>query len=183
MTSLILNPGKITLDELGLIHAGVCQLSLPESARVNIRAAHALVKAAAEKGQGIAGATGSWESIRTRQPLDNGLFARSLQALLLPIEPDELHGVPRLPAALIVGGLNTLDLKVAGHALAEVGSRQRAGSLSALYDYVQTRLIEANLHNDPAALRESLELLGEIESAWYAIPNEQRQVPAMAVAG
>ena len=27
------------------------------------------------------------------------------------------------------------------------------------------------------------ELLGEIESAWNAIPNEQRQVPAMAVAG
>ncbi len=48
MTSLVLNPGKITLDELGLIHAGVCQLSLPESARINIRAAHALVKAAAD---------------------------------------------------------------------------------------------------------------------------------------
>lgn len=48
MTSLVLNPGTITLDELGLIHAGVCHLSLPESARVNIRAAHALVKAAAD---------------------------------------------------------------------------------------------------------------------------------------
>ena len=49
MTSKItLNPGKITLDELNAIHSGVCQLSLPESARVAIRAAHALVKAAAE---------------------------------------------------------------------------------------------------------------------------------------
>jgi histidine ammonia-lyase len=48
MTSLVLNPGKITLDELGLIHAGVCQLSLPESARVAMRASHALVKAAAD---------------------------------------------------------------------------------------------------------------------------------------
>jgi histidine ammonia-lyase len=49
MTSKItLNPGKISLDELNAIHAGVCQLSLPESARVAIRAAHALVKAAAE---------------------------------------------------------------------------------------------------------------------------------------
>ncbi len=37
-----------------------------------------------------------------------------------------------LPAVLIAPGLNTLDIKVAGHALAEVGSRQRAGSLSAL---------------------------------------------------
>lgn len=48
MTSLVLNPGKITLDELGFIHAGVCQLSLPESARVAMRASHALVKAAAD---------------------------------------------------------------------------------------------------------------------------------------
>ena len=48
MTSLILHPGKITLDELGLIHAGVCQLSLPASARVAMRASHALVKAAAD---------------------------------------------------------------------------------------------------------------------------------------
>ncbi|PQA77330.1 histidine ammonia-lyase [Rhodoferax sp. TS-BS-61-7] len=48
MTSLILHPGKITLDELGLIHASVCQLSLPASARVAMRASHALVKAAAD---------------------------------------------------------------------------------------------------------------------------------------
>ena len=48
MTSFVLNPGKITLDELGLIHAGVCQLSLPASARVAMRASHALVKAAAD---------------------------------------------------------------------------------------------------------------------------------------
>lgn len=40
-----------------------------------------LVKAAAGKGQGIAGATGSWESIRTEQPMDSGLVARSLQTL------------------------------------------------------------------------------------------------------
>lgn len=40
-----------------------------------------LVKAAAGKGQGIAGATGSWESIRTRQAVDDGRFTRSLQAL------------------------------------------------------------------------------------------------------
>lgn len=48
MTPLILNPGKLSLDDLQAIHAGVCQLSLPESARVAMRASHALVKAAAE---------------------------------------------------------------------------------------------------------------------------------------
>jgi histidine ammonia-lyase len=48
MTSITLNPGQLTLDHLQAIHSGVCQLSLPESARVAIRASHALVKAAAE---------------------------------------------------------------------------------------------------------------------------------------
>ena len=37
-----------------------------------------------------------------------------------------------LPAALLQRGVNTLDLKVVGHPLAEVGSRHRAGALSAL---------------------------------------------------
>ncbi|HJS35947.1 MAG TPA: flagellar export chaperone FliS [Pseudoxanthomonas sp.] len=77
-------------------------------------------------------------------------------------------------ACAIIGHLNgSLDHEAGG---------EIAGSLSALYDYVQTRLIDANLHNDTAALRESLDLLGEIESAWNAIPSEQRQPPAMAAA-
>ncbi|HSQ70881.1 MAG TPA: ATP-binding protein [Rubrivivax sp.] len=37
-----------------------------------------------------------------------------------------------LPAALVRPGVNVLDIAVAGHRLAEVGSRQRAGALSAL---------------------------------------------------
>jgi two-component system, NarL family, sensor histidine kinase UhpB len=37
-----------------------------------------------------------------------------------------------LPSALLRPGANTLDIKVAGHVLAEVGSRQRAGGLSVL---------------------------------------------------
>jgi flagellar protein FliS len=57
-----------------------------------------------------------------------------------------------------------------------------ASSLSSLYDYLQVRLIEANLNNDESALREALELLGEIESAWNAIPPEQRQHPVTASA-
>lgn len=49
-----------------------------------------------------------------------------------------------------------------------------------LYDYVLQRLTEANLHNDRAALDESLQLLGEIDSAWNAIPQEQRRPAAVA---
>ena len=37
-----------------------------------------------------------------------------------------------LPAVLLKPGLNTVDLKVAGHAMSQSGSRQRAGRLSAL---------------------------------------------------
>jgi len=74
----------------------------------------------------------------------------------------------------IIGHLNgSLDHEAGG---------EIAGSLSSLYDYVQARLIEANLQSSESALRESLELLGEIESAWNAIPLEQRQsrIPASA---
>jgi histidine ammonia-lyase len=48
MKKITLKPGHLTLDHLNAIHNGVCQLSLPESARVAVRASHALVKAAAE---------------------------------------------------------------------------------------------------------------------------------------
>ncbi len=48
MKKITLKPGHLSLDHLQAIHAGVCQLSLPESARVAVRASHALVKAAAE---------------------------------------------------------------------------------------------------------------------------------------
>jgi histidine ammonia-lyase len=48
MTTIVLNPGHLTLDHLQAIHTGVCQLSLPDSARKAVRASHALVKAAAE---------------------------------------------------------------------------------------------------------------------------------------
>jgi histidine ammonia-lyase len=47
-TLITLKPGHLSLDHLQAIHTGVCQLSLPESARVAIRASHALVKAAAD---------------------------------------------------------------------------------------------------------------------------------------
>lgn len=71
----------------------------------------------------------------------------------------------------IVGHLNgSLDHEAGG---------EIASNLSMLYDYVMQRLTEANLHNDPVALRESLSLLGEIESAWNAVPHQQ---PAAATA-
>ncbi|HBK46810.1 MAG TPA: flagellar export chaperone FliS [Xanthomonadaceae bacterium] len=69
-------------------------------------------------------------------------------------------------ACAIVGHLNgSLDHEAGG---------EIASNLSSLYEYVMQRLTEANLHNDESALAESLQLLGEIDSAWNAIPQEQR---------
>ncbi len=74
-------------------------------------------------------------------------------------------------ACAIVGHLDgSLDHEAGG---------EIAANLSALYDYVIVRLTEANLHNDASALQEALRLLTEIDSAWNAIPAEQRQLRAV----
>jgi two-component system sensor histidine kinase UhpB len=56
-----------------------------------------------------------------------------------------------LPAALFVPGTNTLDLKVTGHARAEVGSRWRAGGLSALKIGPRDELAPAHQRLEPLA--------------------------------
>jgi len=71
-------------------------------------------------------------------------------------------------ACAIIGHLDgSLDHEAGG---------EIAGNLSALYEYVITRLTEANLNNDPVPLQECLRLIGEIDSAWNAIPVEQRSM-------
>ncbi|NTV09684.1 MAG: flagellar export chaperone FliS [Zoogloea sp.] len=48
-----------------------------------------------------------------------------------------------------------------------------AQRLAALYDYMATRLLHANMHNDRAALDEVAGLLGELKGAWEAIGNTE----------
>ena len=63
--------------------------------------------------------------------------------------------------AIIDEGLKrSLDVKAGG---------ELAENLSALYDYMCLRLLEANLRNDPAALDEVSKLLTELRGAWAAI--------------
>lgn len=65
-------------------------------------------------------------------------------------------------AIAIVGeGLNASLDKRAGGDLAQ--------NLSALYGYMVSRLVAANLNNDIAALDEVARLLGELEGAWHSI--------------
>jgi signal transduction histidine kinase len=71
-----------------------------------------------------------------------------------------------LPSALLANGPNTLDVQVAGHALAEVGSRARSGGMSALEIGPQTLLaprhaLQTTLNVSlPQALSATLLLMG-----------------------
>jgi len=70
-------------------------------------------------------------------------------------------------AISIVGGLrSSLDIS-AGGKLAE--------NLDDIYEYIERRLVQANLSNDVAILDETISLLKEIKFAWEAIASESRQ--------
>lgn len=47
-----------------------------------------------------------------------------------------------------------------------------AERLGALYEYMCTRLLHANLRNDPTALEEVAKLLKELKGAWEEIAND-----------
>lgn len=75
----------------------------------------------------------------------------------------------------IIGGLrSSLDLARGG---------ELAERLDSLYDYMERRLLHANLRNDVQALDEVAELLRPISEAWAAIPQELRGSAPAAAAG
>ncbi len=72
-------------------------------------------------------------------------------------------------AVAIVDGLRmSLDTRV---------EHELTRNLDDLYDYMNRRLLHANLNNDVAALDEVSGLLREIKEAWAAIPEDQRTLP------
>lgn len=69
-------------------------------------------------------------------------------------------------AMAIVGGLrSSLNLSAGG---------ELAANLDALYDYIERRLLSANIKNDVDMIIEVTGLLREIKSGWDAIPVEFR---------
>ena len=51
-----------------------------------------------------------------------------------------------------------------------------AGSLGALYDYMERRLVQANRQSDANIVKEVATLLEEIKSAWDTIESEAREI-------
>lgn len=49
-----------------------------------------------------------------------------------------------------------------------------SSQLADLYSYMERRLLEANLENDPSKVEEVRNLLAEIEEGWNGIPEEYR---------
>lgn len=50
-----------------------------------------------------------------------------------------------------------------------------SANLDALYEYMQSQLVAANLHNQPEILDEVIGLLVEIRGAWNQIPEDIRK--------
>ena len=52
-----------------------------------------------------------------------------------------------------------------------------AGNLGSLYDYIESRLVEANASSNLTLLDEVSSLLREIKAGWTAIPADARNAP------
>jgi len=72
--------------------------------------------------------------------------------------------------SLTVAIIDTLRVSLDKSAGGEI-----ANNLEMLYEYMNRRLTEANLHNDPAILDEVSNLIRPIKEAWDAIPKDIQQ--------
>lgn len=96
------------------------------------------------------------------QMLMNGVIERLIQAKAAMERGDTaLKGLLLGKATDILGGLQgSLDPKQ---------SPDLVDKLSALYDYMQRRLFEANIKNDPGMIDEVSDLMRTVKSSWDEI--------------
>lgn len=99
--------------------------------------------------------------------LIDGALERVNIAKLNMSQGDVVHKGENISRAIsIIDGLKiSLDMKDGG---------EIAQNLASLYDYMQRKLLEANLHNKVENLDEVLSLINEIKAGWQAIPQDVR---------
>lgn len=107
---------------------------------------------------------------RLIQILMEGFFARIATAKGYVQRQDIPTKCEQISKAIdIIGGLReALNLEAGG---------ELATNLDALYDYIQRRLVEANLRSDDAILDEVADLLRPIKEGWDAIGNSPEANP------
>lgn len=97
----------------------------------------------------------------------------ALATALLQMEANDDHGkavsLTKASSIILEGLAGSLNLNDGG---------DLAQNLHALYQYMVTRLVHANIHKDAAAVREVQGLLGEISGAWREMGQALRQQPA-----
>jgi|SaaInlV_150m_DNA_5_1039734.scaffolds.fasta_scaffold66104_1 flagellar secretion chaperone FliS len=71
--------------------------------------------------------------------------------------------------AAISGAINIIDSLRASLDIDKGG--EIAQGLNSLYDYMERRLLEANIKSDSAIVAEVVSLISQIKSAWDAIPS------------
>ncbi|NHC07253.1 flagellar export chaperone FliS [Azonexus fungiphilus] len=94
----------------------------------------------------------------------------ALRQALIALEANDIPGRSNAlmkAIDIIMSGLSTSLNTEEGGELAQ--------NLKALYDYMVSRLIHANVHQDAAAIREVQKLLGEISGAWREMGQNIRQ--------
>ncbi|MCP1065108.1 flagellar export chaperone FliS [Serratia symbiotica] len=98
------------------------------------------------------------------------LFDRELSALLrarILMNQGDIAG----KGLVLSKAINIIDNGLKGGLDHQQGS-EIADDLAVLYDYMECRLMQANLHNDGAAIVEVVKLLKNIADAWRQIgPN------------
>jgi flagellar protein FliS len=121
--------------------------------------------------------------------LETGVAAASPQALIVMLYDGALRAIADGRAHLVAGQI-PLKGRALGKAIAIVGEGLRAsldttrggviaGQLADLYEYVERRLLEANLRNETAPLDEVTALLKDLRSAWAALA-ERKPAPVAA---
>lgn len=70
---------------------------------------------------------------------------------------------------IVANGLRASLDKSAGQSI--------AANLDALYEYINRRLMEGNLKNDPAMLEEAIALLADLKGSWDAIGDGTAAAP------